>query len=241
MNPSRRGTFRTKEYQRLTANDFRLLELLQYLIRVQRKRTGKQYCTPSQQYLARKLGVVRETVSRSVKRCQDLGFLYVRRLKRGREGRWPVNMYRVISYEFNPATKAVSAMATPWTIADKSEKRVYSLLNKEIISVGSDRVTGMIEAGHARLLTPAEEEEDRRLHVKEKPDPPVSTVSFDNLDDDDREQQQEDDVGQQEEEQDEWAEVRYVDPATGEVKWMPSVYFENKVKAGVLSYADLAD
>ena len=104
-------SFRSAEYNHVTGTGFRVLELVDYLCKQQRKRTGALYCTPSQEYMAERLGVVKETISRTVSDLVRLGFLVVQP-RRCVAGKWKTNMYRLASWEFRPVARMVRAMFT---------------------------------------------------------------------------------------------------------------------------------
>lgn len=103
--------FRSREYQALTGTGFRVLELIDFLCRQQRKRTGALYCTPSQEWIGGRLGVVKETVSRTITQLERLGFLVVQP-RRCVNGKWRTNMYKLASWEFRPVARMVKAMFT---------------------------------------------------------------------------------------------------------------------------------
>lgn len=86
-------------YNKLDATDLRLLEHLNFLSRLQAKKspTGARYCCPSERYLAANLSVSRETVSHHVSKLRRLGILDVTRRRQIR-GIWRTNMYKIISW-----------------------------------------------------------------------------------------------------------------------------------------------
>lgn len=90
-------TFPSDIAQRLTGTDFRLLDELSFLSRLQRKRTGASYAMPSRRYLAEKIGCSIRTVSRSVARLKRLGILEAVQ-RRPRRGVWRSNLYRIRSW-----------------------------------------------------------------------------------------------------------------------------------------------
>lgn len=83
-------------YRKLDGHDIRLIEELVYLSRLQSKKSpsGAKYCCPSEIYLAKKLGVRREAVSRHVSKLARLGVLEVTHRRKVR-GMWQTNLYRV--------------------------------------------------------------------------------------------------------------------------------------------------
>ena len=103
--------FRSREYQALTGTGFRVLELIDFLSQQQRKRTGAQYCTPSQAWMAERLNVAQETISRTISKLERLGFLVVQP-RRSRKGKWVTNMYRLAAWEFRPVARMVRQLFT---------------------------------------------------------------------------------------------------------------------------------
>ena len=103
--------FRSREYQALTGTGFRVLELIDFLSQQQRKRTGAQYCTPSQAWMAERLNVAQETISRTISKLERLGFLVVQP-RRSRKGKWVTNMYKLAAWEFRPVTRMVCQLFT---------------------------------------------------------------------------------------------------------------------------------
>jgi DNA-binding transcriptional ArsR family regulator len=91
--------FDHKTYQQLDGYDAKILEEINYLSGLQRKKspTGARYCTPSEEYLSQKLGIRREAVSRHISKLSNLGILRVTH-RHKRNGQWQTNLYTIISW-----------------------------------------------------------------------------------------------------------------------------------------------
>ena len=86
------GIFPRDTLQHLTATDWRLIEQLSFLLECARRR-GRSYVWPSQSWLAERLGVTREWISRRSTFLHSLGVL--RKTWRRPEG----GQYRTCLYE----------------------------------------------------------------------------------------------------------------------------------------------
>lgn len=91
-----------------TGTDFLVLELIQFLGGLQSKRSpsGAHYVVASQLWIARKLGVRRETVNRSVRHLLALGLLTVKH-RRKVQGHWQTNVTMLRSWVGKAYAKVV--------------------------------------------------------------------------------------------------------------------------------------
>ncbi len=91
--------------------EFKLLAELTRLSYKTKKRSpsGAFYCFPSEAYLARRVGVRRETVSRHICRLHREGF--IRRTRRRKvQGRWQTNLYVVGKWAARVVRKTIRAV-----------------------------------------------------------------------------------------------------------------------------------
>jgi hypothetical protein len=93
--------FEWEIYNQLDGYDFRILEYLMYLCKIQAKKspTGARYAYPSEAHLASKLDTTRETISRHVSKLSRLGVIAVTHRRKVR-GHWQTNLYRIVSHSW---------------------------------------------------------------------------------------------------------------------------------------------
>ncbi len=84
-------------YRQLDGVDFRLIDELTFLSKLQRERTGASYCLPGREYLARKLAVSVRTVSRHIAKLKGLGVIDAIQ-RRPVRGQWRSNLYKVVHW-----------------------------------------------------------------------------------------------------------------------------------------------
>ncbi len=84
-------------YRQLDGVDFRLIDELSFLSKLQKERTGASYCLPGREYLARKLGVSVRTVSRHIAKLKGLGVIDAIQ-RRPVRGQWRSNLYKVVHW-----------------------------------------------------------------------------------------------------------------------------------------------
>lgn len=96
-------------WNQLTGIDFRLLDELAFLAKLQASRSPKRshYCTPGRAWLAQRLGVTPTTISRRTSHLAALGVLH-KRQRRPIRGRWQTCLYALVS----PAAWYAAAFAT---------------------------------------------------------------------------------------------------------------------------------
>ena len=94
-------------YQQLDGVDFRLIDELTFLSKLQRERTGASYCIPGRKYLARKLRVCVRTVSRHIAKLRKLGVLDTVQ-RRPVLGQFQTNLYKVFEWTVWKARRVIS-------------------------------------------------------------------------------------------------------------------------------------
>jgi hypothetical protein len=103
--------FEWEIYNQLDGYDFRILEYLMYLCKLQAKKspTGARYAYPSESHLANKLDTTRETISRHVSKLSRLGVIAVTHRRKVR-GHWQTNLYRIVSHVWWKVQQAISQL-----------------------------------------------------------------------------------------------------------------------------------
>lgn len=96
LTPADRRLDRTR-WNQLRSGDFRFLDTVGYLSRLQAKRSpvGATYCTPGRVWLATQLQCSVRTVSRITARLASIGVLQ-KQQRRPRRGHWSTNLYRIV-------------------------------------------------------------------------------------------------------------------------------------------------
>lgn len=99
-------TFPEETYRQLDGIDYRILNEIAFLSKLQKKRTGSSYCCPGREYLAAKVGCDVGTVSRHTSKLVILGILE-KRQRRPIRGIWQTCLYRLKGW----ASWALAAIA----------------------------------------------------------------------------------------------------------------------------------
>jgi hypothetical protein len=87
-------TFPQEIYKKLDGIDFRILNEVSFLSKLQKKRTGSAYCCPGREYLAEKVGCDVGTISRHTSKLVTLGVLE-KRQRRPIRGIWQTCLYKL--------------------------------------------------------------------------------------------------------------------------------------------------
>lgn len=84
-------------WNQLNAGDFRLLDLVGFLSKLQAHRSpsGAHYCTPGRRWLAHQLACSVRTISRRTAHLARIGIL-TKQQRRPRRGQWQTNLYRIV-------------------------------------------------------------------------------------------------------------------------------------------------
>lgn len=86
---------------RVSGLEYRIVEQVKFLsdLTARRSKTGARYAFPSQQWLATKFGVRRETVNRHMRRLWRWGVMNVTH-RRKCQGRWMTNLYTIVQSKY---------------------------------------------------------------------------------------------------------------------------------------------
>jgi biotin operon repressor len=105
--------FDHKTFNKLDGYDLKILEQIYFLSQCQAKKspTGAKYCTPSEKYLGKQLGISRESVSHHVVKLNKLGVLDVTH-RRKVQGRWQTNLYKIVSWIWWRIRQATKSLRT---------------------------------------------------------------------------------------------------------------------------------
>ena len=100
--------------RQLDGKDLMILEHLMFLCKVhkQNSESGASYAIPSQMWLAKKIGIRRETVSRHITKLARLGILEVTH-RRQVKGKYKTNMYRIREWKWWRTGKAIYKLRHP--------------------------------------------------------------------------------------------------------------------------------
>jgi DNA-binding transcriptional ArsR family regulator len=100
--------------RQLDGKDLMILEHLMFLCKVhkQNSKSGASYAIPSQMWLAKKIGIRRETVSRHITKLARLGILEVTH-RRQVKGKYKTNMYRIREWKWWRTGKAIYKLRHP--------------------------------------------------------------------------------------------------------------------------------
>ena len=100
---------------RVSGLEYRIVEQVKFLsdLTARRSKTGARYAFPSQQWLATKFGVRRETVNRHMRRLWRLGVMNVTH-RRKCQGRWMTNLYTIVQSKYWAVVR-MSRVLCGWT------------------------------------------------------------------------------------------------------------------------------
>ncbi len=104
--------------------DFRLLDELNFLSGLQKKKTGAFYCQPSREYLAAKVGVCVATISRHTTKLKGMNLLD-KVVRRKVHGVWQTNLYKVaLNMGAWLMNKVSGLFRQPWKKKKQQKRRV---------------------------------------------------------------------------------------------------------------------
>jgi hypothetical protein len=124
--------FDRQTYNQISGLDARLLELIDFDSRQQAKKspTGARYSLKPQAWLAKVLGVCRETVQNRIYHLEKLGILDVTR-RDPKRGKWQTNMYKIVSFVWWRLRQALRDLRRPHKRAEKSPHLSTPMRGKE--------------------------------------------------------------------------------------------------------------
>jgi hypothetical protein len=131
-------TFPHEIYRKLDGIDFRLINEIAFLSRLQKKRTGSAYCCPGREYLAGKVGCDVGTISRHTSKLVTLGILE-KRQRRPIRGIWQTCLYKLRGWASWALAGIVGALRK---LGDRSHR---VRLDAHIASVGTEIVTAEVK------------------------------------------------------------------------------------------------
>ena len=147
--------FDEETYRQLDGYDIRLLEEIEFLSKLQAKKsiTGAKYCCPSEIYLSKKVGIARENISRHISKLSRLGILAITHRRKLR-GNWQTNMYRIVSWVWWRLRQATQTLRSlPSRVTQPSHKAISVRENEEPsrIEGSSSSIKGILTNLLARM------------------------------------------------------------------------------------------